>query len=115
MEHTVLFDLVNKCFRQVMEGHDLYTPTFLVNACSQATTDGAYQSSRRAVLRIGETAVGDLIITDAGVVGKIIAFFQKSGDDTIVAEMDAYECSGGDTRFRCQDRSHRMFSITERL
>lgn len=109
MEHTVLFDLVNKCFQQVIEGHDLYTPTFLVNACSQATTDGAYQSSRRAVLRIGETAVGDLIITDAGVVGKIIAFFQKSGDDTIVAEMDAYECSGGDTRFRCQNRPHRMF------
>ena len=85
MEHTVLFDLVNKCFQQVIEGHDPYTPTFLVNACSQATTDGAYQSSRRAVLRIGEAAVGDLIITDAGLVGKIIAFFQKSGDDTIVA------------------------------
>ncbi len=41
--------------------------------------------------------------------GKIISLFHKSGDDTIVAELEAYECIGGDARFRSQERSHRVF------
>ena len=34
---------------------------------------------------------------------------KKSGDDTIAAELEAYECIGGDARFRSQERSHRVF------
>ncbi len=94
-----MVDLVYKCFQQVIEGHGLYMRTFLVNESRQATADGAYRSSRHAVLRIGETAAGDPVVTVEWGRGQDHSLFQKSGDDTIAAELEAYECIGGDASF----------------
>ena len=105
MEHTVLCDVVNKCFQQVTEGHDLYSASFLVRprGC------GGFRQSRAAVLLISETTAGDIVVNDAGVIGMVIAFWQHPTDVSIYAEVDAYECLANDARVRSQARTHRVF------
>ena len=57
----------------------------------------------------------DLVITDAGVVAAIVAFWQSAGDETLYAEANAYECLNNDARFRSLERSHRVFIDTRTI
>ena len=109
IEHTVLVDLVNKSFQQVIEGHDLYSGFFLVNPKDVRVAGLAFRKSKSAVLLIGETCAGDLVIDEHGVAGLVIAFWQTVGQNEIYAEIDAYECINDDARFRSTARVQRLF------
>ena len=109
IEHTVLTDVVNKSFEQILEGHELYKPCFLVNPRDAHVPGIALRKARSAVLRIGETWAGDVVITNDGIVGKVICMWTQAGDDTIYSEIDVYRCVPNDARFRCTDGAQRSF------
>lgn len=104
LEHTVLVDLVNKSVQQVVEGRDLYAPTLLIKPSDCVVQGFSFRFSRCAVLRCGETSAGDLVITDERVVGRVIRFWLKVGEDSPVAELEAYEAVDAD--FRLQSLEH---------
>lgn len=108
LEHTVLVDLVNTTFQQVADGHDLYNKEFLVTPHNVHVDGRHMRRARSAVLRIGLTSHGDMIVSTTGVVGTVINFWQFIGDATFFVEIDAHECINNDTRFRSKDRVERL-------
>ena len=110
IEHTVLYDILNKSIVQIKEGHDLFTETFLVAPVqSIELASVVFRRSRKCVLRIGEVSAGDLIINDSGDVAKVLSVFQQSIDVELFLEVDVYPSVNGDPRCRATDRSHRRF------
>ena len=108
LEHTVLVDLVNTCFQQVIDGHDLYKAVWQVRPSSVDIGGRVFLRSRSAVLMIGMTSAGDVVMTETGIVGRIVNFWQAAGEETLYAAITAYECINNDTRFRSTERSQQL-------
>jgi hypothetical protein len=109
IEHTVLNDVVNTTFQQIINGHDLYTEAFLVapRDCNIGGID--FRKSRAACTRIGHVAAKDLVVTVRGRVGCVVSFWQRVSDDNIVVEVDAYPCLDNDMRFASKAQATRCF------
>jgi hypothetical protein len=109
LEHTVLTDVVNTTFQQVISGHDLYSETFLImpHDCEIGGLD--FRRSRAACCRIGHVAVGDLVVNVHGCVGCIVCCWQKASDNLIVLEVDAYPCLNDDVRFVSKAQASKSF------
>ena len=108
-EHTVLNDVVNQSFEQVLDGHDVYAEEFLISPAAVTLSTIAFRAANRCVTRIGLIAAGDLVINSAGDVGMVIKVFQRVCDDLILLEVDAFPTIGGDVSRRSADRKYRDF------
>ena len=112
MEHTVLVDVINTMFQQIEHGADLYRACFLVSPRLVEFQGVRLYRSGAAVLRIGHVARGDLIITNTGVVAKIVTFMRKDSVECLLdifAEVDVYPCVNGDLKYASSARSTRRF------
>ena len=98
LEHTVLNDVVNTTFQQVITGHDLYKEAFLLTPHDFKIGGRDFRRSRDACIRIGHVVVGDLVVNVHGLVGRIVSCLQTP-DNLIVLEVDAYPCLNDDIRF----------------
>ena len=109
LEHTVLTDVINTTFQQVISGHDLYSEAFLImpHECHISGID--FRRSRTACTRIGHVAAGDLVINVRGRVGCVISCWQRTSDNLIVLEVDIYPCLNNDIRFASKAQAVRGF------
>ena len=109
IEHTVLTDVVNTTFEQIISGHDLYTDAFLVTPRDCNIGGIHFRTSRAACLRIGHVSVGDLVIRSDALVGRVVKFWQRASDNFIALEVDAYACVNDDIRFVSTAQTTREF------
>ena len=109
IEHTVLCDVVNTTFQQIIDGHDLYTDAFLLLPHDCNMNGMHFRTSRAACLRVGHVAVGDLVIRSDGLVGCVVKFWQRASDNHIALEVDAYPCVNNDIRYVSTAQSTRDF------
>lgn len=105
----MLTDLANKTFQQAVRGFDLYRKQFLVSPTACTINGTLYDRSRKAILEIGEASANDMVALRNGAVAKIISFWQRSGDESIIAELEIYECINDDVRIRALQRFERAF------
>ncbi len=108
LEHTVLSTIVNASCQQLINGHDLYAQNFLAHPRDVPGGLGL-QSSTVAVLRCGEVARGDIVITVDGNVGRVMFFWKVAGSSELVAEVDVYACVGGNVCKRSEQNPSRQF------
>ena len=114
IEHTVLTDIVNTTFQQVIGGHDLYKDAFLVMPHDCTIHGIVFRRSRSACIRIGHIAVGDIVVNVSGRVGCIVGCWQRVSDELIVLEVDVYPVLNDDMRFVSKSQSFRgFFNITD--
>ena len=109
LEHTVLLDVVNQTFQQVVDGGDVYRAKFLLNEKAVALGDNRFQKAREAILDIGDVSAGDLVIDMDGVVGKVVSFWKKQDHPAVFVVLDAYRCVNSDIKIQATDGSTRRF------
>ncbi len=88
------------------------SPTFLGNPKTSSIGGHVFKSSKCAVLRCGEVNHGDILYFRSGSAGRVVRFFE-GGDSGIVIEMDMYDCVGGGTTLRSEERAQRTFEEHE--
>ena len=115
IEHTVLTDVVNTTFQQVLSGHDLYKDAFLVMPHDCELAGIAFRRSRAACIRIGHVACGDLVVNVRGRVGCVVSCWQRVSDELIVLEADVYPVLNNDIRFVSKSQSFRGFFVAKDL
>ena len=96
LEHTVLTDVVNTTFQQVLSGHDLYKDAFLIMPHEVEVSGIDFRRSRSACCRIGHVSARDLVMNVHGRVGRVVSCWQRISDELIVLEVDAYPCLNND-------------------
>jgi hypothetical protein len=109
IEHTVLIDVVNTTFQQIIGGHDLYMDIFLLTPRDCQIGGIHFRSSRAVCLRIGHVAIGDLVIRSDGLVGCVVKVWQRAHDNHVALEVDVYPCVNNDIRFVSTAQSKRDF------
>jgi hypothetical protein len=107
-EHSVTRDVLQEQCVQMCNGDDIFQERFLHNPTMIHTPTGRMRTSHTAMLKFGDLHRGDIVYTDNGVAGRIVAFWQKD-TDAIVLELDAYSCVGGETQLRDERQSTRTF------
>ena len=93
IEHTVVYDLVNKQCEQLFEGVDLFQETFLINP-RQVDDIPFLARSPKAVLKMGSLHTGDIIWIANCRCGRIKTFYELH--HRIFAHMDLFRNSAGD-------------------
>jgi hypothetical protein len=114
MEHTILVDVVNTMFQQIIGGLDLYKPCFLIHPKAIALDGNHFLRSSAAVMRIGHVEHGDLVVTKCGAVAKIVCFWRRDSAEAaaahqLFAEVDVYPSLNNDIRYAATTRSKRRF------
>ena len=109
LEHTVLQDVLSTHMRQITDGHDLYSATFLICPFDVILGGIAFRRARSGCVRIGHVSAGDLVITTDGRVGKILSLWQRVADEHTFLEVDSYPSINNDTRFRATTRATKDF------
>ena len=115
IEHTVLNDVVNQSIQQVLDGHDLYSEEFLILPHDVTLEGRAFQRARKFVMKTGHVEGGDLVMTDSGLVGKVISLWKPMPTGRILLEVDVYPCINNDIRSRSTDRSSHGFFCSESI
>ena len=93
----------------------MYRRQFLVSPKPCPINGVLYHRSAKVVLELGEAKNDDVVALRNGAVAKIISFWQRPGDEDIVAELDVLECINNDVRLRSLERYTRSFVNVDRF
>ena len=92
LEHTVLYDVVNKQCQQLLGGVDLFKDQFLVNP-SDVRDVPNLRRSKRAILKQGDMYAGDVVYLRSSRCGRVNMFYEF-GDDFLVQVSLYHSVSG---------------------
>ena len=92
LEHTVLYDVVNKQCQQMLEGVELFKEQFLERPCDVPGVPNLRRSTR-AVLKCGGLYVGDVVYTAACTCGRVRMFYEYR--DEMLVHLSLYHSVAG--------------------
>ena len=92
LEHTVMYDVVNKQCQQMLEGVELFKEQFLERPCDVPGVPYLRRSTR-AVLKCGGLYVGDVVYTAACTCGRVRMFYEYR--DEMLVHLSLYHSVAG--------------------
>ena len=92
LEHTVLYDAVNKQCQQLLDGVDLFKEQFLVTPRDIRDVPNLHTSAR-AVLKLGGLYVGDIVYMRGSKCGRVERFYEYG--DLLLVQLSLYQSVRG--------------------
>ena len=92
LEHTVLYDVVNKQCQQLLDGVELFKEQFLVNPRDVRDVPNLRRSTR-AVLKLGDLYAGDVVYIRGSRCGRVQMFYEFG--DVLVVQLSLHRSVAG--------------------